>query len=222
MRQTRFRFAAMVVGAALLVVTAVCARAEDSHQHSAEHWRKRGERMVVENRERAANAADPLTMPMMVCHDTACAQVTEVRLNEDEARMIRAGFGDGTDSPATERAMIAHAIAQFETFVGAQNGTWRDHARNSRNSEDEGGQMDCVSESINTLTYLGRLSQDGLLTQHDIGGFVMRYVVVLQHVAVEVIEQQSGDSFVIDSWNGDNGEEPLIQPYGSWRWEFLV
>lgn len=221
MTQHRLLSAALIAGAALLVLTAVCTSAS-AQEAPAEEWRQRGERLVAVNRGRADGAADPLTAPMMVCRDTACAQSSEVQLDDDEARMIRAVFGHGADSPATERAMIARAIAQVETFVGAQNGTWRDHARNTRETEDEDGQMDCVSESINTLTYLGRLSQSGLLPQHEIGSFVMRYVVVLQHVAVEMIERQSGDSFVIDSWDGDNGEEPLIEPYVSWRMAFLA
>ncbi|MBC7950777.1 MAG: hypothetical protein H7Z12_03020 [Rhodospirillaceae bacterium] len=191
-------------------------------QDVTEAWPHRAERLTAHNRVQGAEAADPLTAPMIVCHDTACAQISDVRLGEEEARIIRAGFGGSADSPATERAMIAHAIGQFESFVGAQNGTWRDHARNLHESEDEEGQMDCVSESINTRTYLMRLVQAGLLTRHDIGGFAMRYLVLLQHVAVEMIERDSGDSHVVDSWNGENGEDAQIQPYMSWRMEFLA
>jgi hypothetical protein len=215
MRPLHFAFAAF------LTMTCVCARAQDV----TEAWQRRADRLIAQNQTRGAEGADPLTMPMTVCHDTACAQMSEVRLGEEEAEMIRAGFGggaDSADSPATERAMIAHAVGQFETFVGAQNGTWRDHARNVHVGENEEGQMDCVSESINTRTYLGRLAQAGLLTRHDVGGFVIRYVVLLQHVAVEMIERDSGDSFVVDSWDGENGDEALIQPYVTWRMEFMA
>ncbi|MBC7908520.1 MAG: hypothetical protein H7Y60_17465 [Rhodospirillaceae bacterium] len=195
-------------------MTTASARAED--------WPSRAERLVAHNKAQALDAADPLTTPMIVCQDTACAQTSDVRLSEEEAAMIRTGFGDGGADAETERAMIAHAIGQFETFVGAQNGTWRDHARNSHLSEDGDGQMDCVSESINTRTYLDRLAQAKLLNRHELGGFVMRYLVVLQHVAVEMIELDSGDSYVIDSWDGENGDEPVIQPYMSWRMEFMA
>lgn len=204
--------------AAFLAMAPVCAQAQDA----TEAWPQRAERLTTHNQAQGAETGNPLTAPMIVCQDTACARTTEVRLGADEAEMIRAGFGDGADSPDTERAMIAHAIGQFETFVGAQNGTWNDHARNLHAAENEPGQMDCVSESINTRTYLVRLSQAGLLTRHDIGGFVMRYLVLLQHVAVEMIERDSGDSFVVDSWDGENGDEAVIQPYVSWRMEFMA
>lgn len=204
--------------AALVTMAPLCASAQDV----TEAWPQRAERLITQNRAHGTEAADPLTAPMIVCHDTACAQTSEVRLSEEEAAMIRAGFGDGADSTATERAMIAHAIGQFETFMGAQNGTWRDHARNTHQGEDEAGQMDCVSESINTQSYLNRLIQAGLLTRHDIGGFVLRYLVVLQHVAVEIIERDSGDSYVVDSWDGENGDDAQVRPYVSWRMEFLA
>lgn len=203
------------------LLSAASARANDELPSTGEDWQPLAERLVADNRARVDAGADPLTAPMTVCSGTACIGPSEVRLDEREAALIRAAFDPGAENAVQERAMVARAIARYETFVGARNGTWRDHARNLH-EEGEEGQMDCISESVNTRTYLDRLDRAGLLPRHRVGGFVMRYLIVLQHVAVEMIEEESGDSWVVDSWASENGEEPVIAPYGSWRMELLV
>ncbi len=213
------KFSAVLLMASL---AALPARAEDDLINAEEGWRPHVEQVILGNWVEDTAARDALTAPMIVCQGTACATVSAAQLNAAQAAQIRAIFTGGSDSPAGERALLAQAIARFETFVGAQNGTWRDHARNTKASHDEEGQMDCVSEATNTRTYLHRLTQAGLVAHHHVGGFVTRYLVLLQHVAVEITEAESGERYVIDSWDGENGEPPVIEHYGAWRMEFLV
>jgi len=207
--------------AAMLAATAAHA-SEDELISAEEGWRPHVQQVVTDNWVRGGETNDPLTAPMTVCQGTACAQTSEVRLSDAEAEEIRAIFAAGSADAEAERAAIAQAVARFETHVGAKNGTWRDHARNTHESDDEDGQMDCVSEAANTRAYLHRLLQARLLTRHRVGGFVTRYLVLLQHVAVEMTETDSAARWVIDSWDGDNGAPPLIAPYGVWRMEFLA
>lgn len=168
-----------------------------------------------------APQGDPLLAPMILCEERGCTATGTQALSDDEAARLRALFAQDTDA-AGERRQLGQAIALLEAVMGARNGTWRDHAANAREYEDEPGQMDCIAESINTSTYLDRLNRAGLIRHHHLGEFIHRYTVVLQHVAVDIIETATDERFAVDAWVGANGEEPAIQPYGDWRWEWGV
>lgn len=185
-----------------------------------EEWLDLADALLTGN-EKAARGTDPLLAPMELCEQRGCTGHNWQTLHADEAARVRALFDGGTDA-AGERRRLSQAIALLETFMGARNGTWRDHPGNEREDENEPGQMDCIAESINTRTYVDRLYQAGMLRHHHPGGFIHRYTVVLQHVAVDIIEAGSDERYAVDSWVGANGEEPEIIPYGDWRWEWGV
>lgn len=189
-----------------------------------EEWLERTEPVIAGNARMAAAAADPLAAAMDLCAESGCTDIGRHTLNDDETARLRALFAGGEDSAEAERQRIGKAIALFETFIGPRNGTWRDHSANDREAFDEPNQLDCIAESVNTRTYLDRLSLAGLLHHHHVGGFIHRYTVVLQHVAVEIIadgDEEDG-RFAVDSWVGANGDEPEILPYGDWRLEWGV
>lgn len=177
--------------------------------------------LVQDANEDTATVGDPLLAPMILCEERGCTATGAQMLTADEAMRLRALFVQDEDA-AGERRHLGQAIALLETFMGDRNGTWRDHPANAREYEDEPGQMDCIAESINTRTYLDRLNRAGLIRHHQLGEFIHRYTVVLQHVAMEIVEKDSGEHWAVDSWVGANGEEPEIIPYGDWRWEWGV
>lgn len=185
-----------------------------------EEWLEVAELVLQVNREAAAQG-DPLRAPMILCEERGCSATGTQSLGEEEAARLRALFAED-DGPDGERRRLGRAIALLETITGARNGTWRDHAANEHESEDEPGQLDCIAESINTRSYLDRLNAAGLIRHHQLGGFIQRYTLVLQHVALDIIENGSDERFAVDSWVGANGEEPEITPYGDWRWEWGV
>lgn len=185
-----------------------------------EEWLDVADLILQINRE-AATQGDPLRAPMILCEEQGCSATGAQSLNQEEAERLRAVLAED-DGPAGERHRLGRAIALLESVMGARNGTWRDHAANERESEDEQGQLDCIAESVNTRTYLDRLHAAGLIRHHRLDGFIHRYTVVLQHVAVDIVESDSEERFAVDSWVGANGEEPEIIPYGDWRWEWGV
>lgn len=219
---TMKRLSAALLFATLLAVPPV-ARADDAQlllPPEREEWLHLADAILAGN-DQAARGADPLLAPMELCEQRGCTRHAWQALSADEAARVRALFDGETDS-AGERHRVGQAIALLETFMGTRNGTWRDHAANEREYEDEPGQMDCIAESINARTYVDRLHRAGLLHHHQPGGFIHRYTVVLQHVAVDMVETATEERFAVDSWVGANGEEPDIIPYGDWRWEWGV
>lgn len=188
---------------------------------SREDWLTIAELVAHGNSNTATEHQDPLRSPMLLCEDRGCGQTGWQSLSADEAARLREVFAQDGGADA-ERSQIGRAIALLETAMGARNGTWRDHAANDREDEDEPGQLDCVAEAINTNTYLDRLTRAGLLRHHQVGGFIHRYTLVLQHIAVEIIPDDGEEHFAVDSWVGANGDEPEIIPYADWRWEWGV
>lgn len=188
-----------------------------------EEWDEIAETVNADNDRWADSSPDPLTAPMEICQAVGCREIDRQTLNADEASRLRSLFAGPDQGAKAERTRIGRAIALLETVMGARNGTWRDLAGNGREAPGEPGQLDCIAESVNTRTYLDRLGRAGLLRHHRIEGYVHRYTVMLQHIAVAVIAD--GDEvqrFVVDSWVGANGEEPEILPYDDWRWKWDV
>jgi len=161
----------------------------------------------------AAALATPAPPPFDSCIDFHCDATRTVRLDAGHWQTVRALFA-GETSPAGEREQIRQAIALLEREVGVIIGTWSDLARNIRG---DGRQLDCISESKNTTTYLQLLFNDGLLRWHDIDERQVRYPLIFDtHWTAVVLDRNSGQRYAVDSWFLDNGEPPYIQPLEDW------
>ena len=208
----------LAVAALSLLLPAAAALAEESAAllDTPDDWHQRVAAVLAANAE---PAGPPLTAPLVACSGTACAHQSLIALNEAEAEQVR-GLFDLAATADAERRAIGRAIARFETFVGERNGTWADAPGNRHVDYDEPDQLDCVSETANTHTYLERLARAGLLVHHRLGRMVTRYTLFLQHVAQTMLDDD--EEYVVDSWVGASGEEPEILPYADWRSEWAV
>jgi hypothetical protein len=149
------------------------------------------------------------------CTDYHCDAGQLVTLSNSQWQSIRDLFV-ANRSPAEERNNISQAIALLENTVGDITGTWRDLAGNVPGA-GEPGQLDCISESKNTSTYLQLLFDDGLLRWHDILERRVRHTLIFNtHWTAVIVERSSGEHFAVDSWFLDNGQPPDIQPLGDW------
>lgn len=149
------------------------------------------------------------------CTDYHCDAVQTVTLTPGQWQSVRDLFGAVT-SPAEERETIRQAIALLEYTVGTITGTWRDLAGNFAGSGEE-GQLDCISESKNTTTYLRLLFDDGLLRWHEVEARRLRRPLVFNmHWTAVIVNRSNGERFAVDSWFLDNGHPPRIQALGDW------
>jgi hypothetical protein len=105
--------------------------------------------------------ASPDQKTFFSCTDYHCDTGKIVTLTASQWQTIRYLF-NADNSPAKERENIRQAIALLENIVGDITGTWRDLAGNVAGA-GEPGQLDCISESNNTTTYMQLLFEDGLL-----------------------------------------------------------
>lgn len=148
-----------------------------------------------------------------VCSDWGCKTRHTVQLAKSEWASVRALFRPPPKTPAQERKAIAGAIARLEQIAGGSTGTSGERGGNIQGP----GQMDCVDESLNTQDYLRLLQEAGLLRWHEPQGRALRSWFVLdQHWSAVIRELGGGKRFAVDSWHGDNGEPPRIQPILDW------
>jgi len=153
--------------------------------------------------------------PFFSCTDYHCDEGETVTLSEDQWRQVVSLFPPA-ESPTDEREQIRHAIALLESQVGKTTGTWRDLAKNVAGAGLP-GQLDCISESKNTMTYLQLLSDDGLLQWHGVEDRKLRHPWILDvHWSAVIRDRSTGKQYAVDSWFLDNGQQPFVQPLDEW------
>jgi len=154
-------------------------------------------------------------MKFFSCTDYHCDTGKMVSLTPSQWQSIRNLF-TGDTSATEERENIRHAIAMFEKMVGAVTGTWRDLAGNFAGAGLP-GQLDCISESKNTSTYLQLMFDDGLFRWHEVEERQVRHPFIFNtHWTAVIADRGTGKRFAVDSWFRDNGEPPDILPLEDW------
>jgi hypothetical protein len=157
----------------------------------------------------------PAPKPFYSCTDYHCDEGKMVSLSTQQWSQVQAFFASAR-SPAEERQQIRKAIALLEVQVGGITGTSRDLAKNVSGA-GQPGQLDCISESKNTTTYLRLLSSDGLLQWHTVEERKLRHPWIVDLHWTAVIRDKSTDQrYAVDSWFLDNGQPPYIQPLDQW------
>lgn len=150
------------------------------------------------------------------CTSYHCKTGQQVQLSEAQWQAVRRLFQvDG--SAEQERQALRQAIALLEQQTGRITGTWRDLAGNVAGAGLP-GQLDCISESRNTTTYLHLLDDAGLLRYHAVEERERRNPLILNIHWTAVIRDIGDDRrYAVDSWFLDNGLPPYIQPLEDWK-----
>ena len=162
-------------------------------------------------------AVDRPLPEVTICYNYNCNRSAAVRPGMDEWNTVVNQFKPAARSAAEERQMIRRAIAILEHIAGTQTPTFRDRGRNPI-IDDWPGQMDCIDESTNTKRYLDLLQARGLLRWHRVIGRAYRTPhLVDPHWAGQIVELETLDRYVVDSWFLDNGNMPYIQATSAWQ-----
>lgn len=150
-----------------------------------------------------------------VCHGYGCNRSERVGVNGDQWYEVRALFQPVSQNAVEERERIADAIAMFETIVGPQAGTDGDLAGSTLFGRP--GQLDCIDETVNTITYMSLLAKENLLTFHTLGPAVLRGSLINRPSnTATIIENKTGAQYSVDSYFHKNGAPPEIIPLDLW------
>jgi hypothetical protein len=149
------------------------------------------------------------------CTDYHCDIIVPVTLDYRERTQIEQLFTD-VKTPAEERVRIARAIGLFENLIGPKNGTQIDQGKNPPDAPAS-GQLDCISESTNSTTYLKQLETAGLLRWHSVDERAVRHRWLFATHWTAVISDEDGTRYAVDSWYGDNGDPAIVLPLEAWH-----
>ena len=158
-----------------------------------------------------------------VCSQYGCNKITNLTIAKAAWKNIISLFEVASLSSRHERALLAEYIARMEQYVGRETHTQFDHAGTFpvfiNVKKHKSDQMDCIDESINTLSYLKILDSEGLINYHNISGLVTRGGISAgyPHTAVLLEDKLSSKKYVIDSWFFDNGRPAVVVPYELWK-----
>jgi hypothetical protein len=163
-------------------------------------------------------SAQPAPADFTVCHGYGCHYVTAVSLTPAELESVHQAFAVPAPDAAAERQEIGAAIVEMQRLVGLRNGTFRHQTRATFNLGDP-TQLDCIDETVDTVTFLRIFEREGWLHWYDIGPTATRGTLLTRDFenAATIVERGTGATFAVDAQLADAGEPPAIVTMSLWR-----
>lgn len=161
------------------------------------------------------NIPTPKLTALVYCTEHGCQSRKVLTFTSAQWQSITSAFKRPANSAQEEREKLSIAISEFEKIGGAYTGTEHDQARTSFVNAD---QLDCIDETINTLSLIMVLEGENILRYHVIGNPAGRGGLFdWPHYASTIVEKKSGKQFVVDSWMYGNGKPATILPLPVWQ-----
>ena len=161
---------------------------------------------------------DPSPSYFIFCHNHNCSRSETVSLTTAQWNDAKNVFQPTPENAAEERKRISIAIGVIESIVGKATGTATDKLGSVR-GWSFANKFDCVDDAVNTGTYLYMLRKDGLIRYHEVREPARRGFVIngkWPHVAVAIVERETGSIYVVDSWFLDNGYPAYVVSFEEW------
>ncbi len=169
--------------------------------------------MIIAISPATASAA---TRTFEICLDYHCDFKHTIALEHNEWLRIKQLFTPAPPNAQAERYQIKQAIGLFEKLAGNQSDIGKDLPKN----EGEGseiGQLDCISESLNTTTFLNLMQKEKLFSHHHTEARAVRHPWIFSaHWTAVIKETNTPQKYAVDSWFFANGTPPVIQPLDAW------
>lgn len=164
---------------------------------------------------------DPSATPsdFIYCYGYGCSQKLRLGLHEIEWQQVKNIFKKKSKDAEEERQKIGKAIALVEKMTGDLAGT-KDDVAKAPIIRESNYELDCIDETVNTDQYLKFFEANDLLKFHAGGkpafkGFFINGVY--PHNTATIVEKDTGQVYVVDSYIFANGKEPVIRTYEDWR-----
>lgn len=177
----------------------------------------------VEGHFQDFKVSEPVKNRVTVCHAYSCKMQTKFRFTDADIKEIKAIFKKvkKNDSASEERRAVAYAVGWIEQRVGKEIGTDKDRPGMDFAASGDPTQQDCVDESTNTTSYLIVLRDNGFLKHHTVGtpfakDQLWRGVSGWTHWTAVLKETTTGQTWAVDSWIYENGENPAIVETEKW------
>jgi len=149
-----------------------------------------------------------------ICHAHGCQQSSRYRFSRNDLHALQ-GIMSVAKTPADERANIRRAIAWAERQVCKSTGTCGDKAGSGWQWSGVSGQLDCVDETTNVISYLSIMRDNNLLRYHSIMSPVWKGFP-LAHWGARILDKTTKKQWVVDSYWLANGELPQMVLHSRW------
>jgi len=158
------------------------------------------------------------TEEFIYCHGYGCTSKSYAWFTPKQWKAIERVFKKPAATPEQERSQIAKAIALMEKQTAFLVGTQEDQAKAPINRVSH-MELDCIDETVNTTKYLRFLEEAEWLKFHMVGKPAYRgYMIngMYPHNTATIIEIETQDVYVVDTYVYANGEKPDIREIDSW------
>ena len=157
---------------------------------------------------------------LTVCSGYGCIIKDKLTFAENVPAELEQIMEPGRESAEAERAALKIAIAYMESAAKKSlRFSTTDVEFSYQRHSGKRGQMDCVDESLNTITYLKYLHAKGLLRHHTpLKRFAERGLLIdgrYPHKAARMRDRQGVD-WAVDSWKTPNGGQPEVFLLARW------
>ena len=156
---------------------------------------------------------------LTVCSGYGCIIKDKLTFVDEVPAELEKIMEPGRESAEAERAALRQAIAYMEREAKKSLRYQNDVEFSYQRHSGKRGQMDCVDESLNTITYLKYLSSRGLLRHHKpLNRFAERGLLVdgrYPHKSARMRDSQGVD-WAVDSWKTPNGGLPEVFLLSQW------
>lgn len=156
---------------------------------------------------------------LTICSGYGCIIKDKLTFSDPVLKDLTVIMDRGKGSAAKERDALYKAIGYMETAARNKLKYRPDIEYSYQKNAGKRGQMDCVDESLNTLTFLKYLKHHGLLRYHTpLRHYAERGLLVdgrYPHKSARMLDD-SGSSWAVDSWKGPNGARPQIIRLSQW------
>ncbi|EAQ02734.1 hypothetical protein OB2597_15170 [Pseudooceanicola batsensis HTCC2597] len=171
----------------------------------------------LERARMAFGAANPRPDAFQVCGSHGCDKRIPLALTPAEWREVRAPFARPPRTAPEERRALAEALRRIEVMVGRKTGYDTDTAFSTLAAS--GLSQDCIDEMVNTAVYLALLDDAGHLRFHRQGQRVTLGMMTRRfwtHTVATIVQRDTGQEFIIDTWAVKVGETPYIMDRSDW------
>ncbi len=200
----------------LLSVNIVFAEAQSNHQQKSQF------QLAIE--KIYSLSTDSLSLNSIpFCRQYTCQEIINIAIPKMEWLQATQLLNEKPRSASLERALLTEVFSRMEVILG----------RIARTQYDIGGtfrvdkmpqvnsiQLDCVDEAFNMYVFFNLLNNEGRLYWHEVGNIVHRgwlFDMNYPHTALTVIDKNTREQFVIDSWFHDNGRPPELLSLQRWK-----
>lgn len=170
----------------------------------------------LEVTRQAYSVQNPRPEAFFICGDYGCKNRVATGLTQAEWRHVQQPFRTRPRSAGQERRALAEALRRIEVIVGKKTGYDTDGAYSGTLN---GESQDCVDEMVNTAVFLALLDQAGHLRFHRQGQRVTIGLMTRRfwtHTVSSIIQTDTGQEFIIDSWAVNFGDLPYVMDRTDW------